>query len=39
MYNRLSFLYRTNRINENVLDIAVERRWITNEQKQLIVNQ
>lgn len=37
MYNRLLFLFKQERLNEQQLEIAVSKTWITEEQKQEII--
>ena len=38
MFERLKVLYSQNKINATQLDVAVSKGWITDEQKQLILN-
>lgn len=37
MFERLSFLFKQERLNEQQLEIAVSKTWITEEQKQEII--
>ena len=37
MYERLLFLFKQERLNEQQLEIAVSKIWITEEQKQEII--
>lgn len=37
MYERLLFLFKQERLNENGLDMAISKGWITAEQKQEII--
>lgn len=38
MFERLKYLYEQNKINDTGLDNAVNKGWITAEQKNLIIN-
>jgi hypothetical protein len=38
MFERLLALYKAGKIDEVSLDIAVNKRWITEEEKQQIIN-
>ena len=38
MYSRLLYLYQQNKLNEEELSVAVSKTWITNEQKNEIIN-
>lgn len=37
MFERLSFLFKQERLSEQQLEIAVSKTWITEEQKQEII--
>lgn len=37
MYERLLFLFKQGRLNEEQLSVAVSKGWITEEQKQEII--
>lgn len=38
MFERLKFLYEQGKLNETALDSAVNKNWITEEQKQEIIS-
>ena len=38
MYERIKFLYEQGRVNEKGLDVAISKGWITEEEKQTIMN-
>jgi hypothetical protein len=38
MFERLKYLYETNKLNVEQLGVAVSKGWITTEQKEQIVN-
>lgn len=37
MFERLLFLFKKERLNEEQLEVAVSKSWITEEQKQEII--
>lgn len=39
MFERLLALYKQGKIDDVSLDIAVNKRWITEEQKAIIINE